>query len=69
MLQPKLELGQPNDKFEREADRIVNLIVDMKEPVTHVSQSNVRGATNTVKIILINPVLINRKLILRNLLI
>ena len=31
LLQPKLAIGQPNDKYEKEADEVANKIIQMPE--------------------------------------
>lgn len=31
-VQPKLEIGQPNDKYEREADRVADTVMRMPDP-------------------------------------
>ena len=31
-IQPKLKIGQPNDKYEQEADRIAEQVMRMKDP-------------------------------------
>jgi hypothetical protein len=38
-IQPKLKIGQPNDKYEQEADRVADRIMSMPEP----KQSSVNG--------------------------
>jgi len=32
MIQPKLAIGKPGDKYEREADRIAEQVMRMPEP-------------------------------------
>jgi hypothetical protein len=32
LIQPKLKIGQPNDKYEQEADRVADRVMSMPEP-------------------------------------
>ena len=34
-IQPKLKIGQPNDKYEQEADRVADMVMNIPEPVVH----------------------------------
>ncbi len=40
MIQPKLTIGQPNDKYEQEADRIADQVMRMPEPVGSLVNSH-----------------------------
>jgi len=45
LIQPKLTIGQPIDKYEQEADHIAESVVNMPDPVSTVSES-VDGKTS-----------------------
>jgi len=32
LLQPKLTIGRPNDRYEQEADRVADMVMRMPEP-------------------------------------
>jgi hypothetical protein len=44
-IQAKLEIGQPNDKYEQEADRVADQVMRMPEPPTTRKTSNVVEAS------------------------
>jgi hypothetical protein len=45
LLQPRLQIGAPNDRFEQEADSIADLIVGMPAPNAHSIGSDVTASS------------------------
>jgi hypothetical protein len=46
-IQPKLEVGQPDDEYEREADRIADQVMRMEEPPERSTVSSQRSAVSS----------------------
>ena len=48
LIQPKLKIGAPGDRFEREADRIAHRVMTMRTPLTGSGPAVTRGVRGSV---------------------
>ena len=50
VIQPKLKIGQPGDKYEREADAVADRVMTMDKGETMQMQPMGRGRSNAAEI-------------------